>query len=46
MPEPVAETADVAPRQAGTQTLCIISEPHSCLADKQKLALDRGDGSA
>jgi hypothetical protein len=43
MPEPVADAADIAPRQAGTQPLCIISKPYRCLADKQKLALDCGD---
>ena len=43
MPEPIADAADIAPRQAGTQPLCIISKPYRCLADKQKLALDCGD---
>ena len=43
MPEPVAEAADIVPRQAGAQTLRILSEPHRRLADEQKLALDRGN---
>src|ERR1035437_2239741 len=43
MPEPVADAADIVPRQAGAQTLRILSEPHRRLADEQKLALDRGN---
>ena len=43
MPEPVADAADIVPRQAGAQSLRILSKPHRCLADEQKLALDRGN---
>ena len=43
MPEPVAEAADIVPRQAGAQTLRILSEPHRRLADEQDFALDRGN---
>ena len=44
MSEPVADTADVMPRQAGAQTLRIFPKPYRRLADEEKLALDRGDG--
>jgi hypothetical protein len=43
MPEPVADIADVVPRQAGTQTLRILSQPYRRFADEQKLAFDRGN---
>ena len=41
VPKPVADTADVMPGQAGTQTLRIFPEPYRSLADEQELALDR-----
>lgn len=43
MPQPVADAAYIVPRQAGAQTLRILSEPHCRFADEQKLALDGGN---
>jgi hypothetical protein len=39
MPQPVADPANVFPRQAGTQRGTLFAEPYSRFADQQKLPL-------
>lgn len=43
MPKPVADSADIVPRKARTQTVRICSESDGCLTDEQQLALDCGN---